>query len=106
MSVNSLSRGRAILRLRYLVIAGCLALLGLSMLLAPPPSITRAQAATPETLAWRVVPPVTTVDLYDVHMLSATDGWAVGGSVPNNTTVVLRYNGTKWSVVETDMQGV
>jgi photosystem II stability/assembly factor-like uncharacterized protein len=93
-----------------------MALLGTIIVLALASSAANAQAAPPQpvnvsgtaphTLAWRVVPPVTNIDLRDVHMVSSTDGWAVGGSLSENTRVVLRYNGTDWSVVSTGIEGV
>jgi hypothetical protein len=64
---------------------------------------TNTQAAAPienpEVLAWRLVPAVTGANLRDVHMVSATDGWAVG---ENGT--VLRYDGTSWSPVNINPQ--
>jgi len=43
---------------------------------------------------WVLVPPVTSEDLRDVHMVSSNLGWAVG---ENGT--VLRYNGTAWQPI-------
>ncbi len=44
-------------------------------------------------VAWRAETVETHVPLYDVDMVSATDGWAVGG-VEN--AVIVRYDGTAW----------
>lgn len=41
-------------------------------------------------------------DLYGIQMLSPTDGWAVGWNVATDgAAVVLHYNGTQWTRVDT-----
>jgi photosystem II stability/assembly factor-like uncharacterized protein len=60
---------------------------------APQTSNSRAQARSAiSDIEWRLVPSVTNQMLRDVHMVSETDGWAVG----NNATL-LRYDGTSWA---------
>ncbi|MBF6613144.1 MAG: S-layer homology domain-containing protein [Chloroflexi bacterium] len=44
------------------------------------------------TLRWQLMNPVTGMNLRDVHMVSPTDGWAVGDG-----GTLLHYNGTAWS---------
>jgi photosystem II stability/assembly factor-like uncharacterized protein len=66
---------------------------------AAPIENRKSKIENPEVLAWRLVPAVTGANLRDVHMVSATDGWAVG---ENGT--VLRYDGTSWSPVNINPQ--
>jgi photosystem II stability/assembly factor-like uncharacterized protein len=45
-----------------------------------------------ETDHWTAYPSPTTQNLYDVYMINATDGWAVG------LNVLLHYTGGVWTV--------
>jgi hypothetical protein len=47
-------------------------------------------------VAWSNVPMPTSTTLWAVHMVSASAGWAVGGS-----GTILRWNGVSWSIVPT-----
>jgi hypothetical protein len=46
----------------------------------------------------RVAAPSGTVSLTGAHMVSATDGWAVGGEITSSggSALVLHWNGTNW----------
>jgi photosystem II stability/assembly factor-like uncharacterized protein len=52
-----------------------------------------------ESYAWQQVESMTTSDLSDVAMLSASDGWAVGGST------FLHWDGTSWTPESTTPPG-
>jgi photosystem II stability/assembly factor-like uncharacterized protein len=66
---------------------------------AAPIENLKSKIENPEVLAWRLAPAVTSANLRDIHMVSATDGWAVG---ENGT--VLRYDGSSWSPVNINPQ--
>ncbi len=114
--MQSLNRGDAGWRPRSRAITISLTLLGVisAMLLtlfatgaqAAAPKLAQPQPSSPNAYQWHVVPPVTSIDLFDVYMLSNTDGWAVGGSVAEGTNVTLHYDGTSWTPVQTGMEGV
>jgi len=115
MNMDSLCEGNVMRRVRCGAIPLRLAVIGGLLVLsliwsaafafAATPQLMSSASSAPHPLDWRVVPSPTNMDLYDVHMVSSTDGWAVGANFPESTGVVLRYNGTSWSVVETGIQG-
>ena len=71
---------------------------------------TRTPTHTPYPLGtWSLWPGPTDKDLNAVHMVSAAEGWAVGGELNPRTElyegVILHYDGAQWTV-ETELERI
>jgi hypothetical protein len=54
---------------------------------------------------WQIVLPATNLSLYDISMVSATDGWIASSDPNTGRALLLHYDGTSWTPVASPTGG-